>query len=742
MITAQSHPNWAWSKLLILLFVAILALPSIVTTAVAQPSHRSPQAHISAVSRALNAAAASSVAADRALVSDARALNICKRKHRKHCKASGNAVQRAGHRLAITERSVAKLARGGGRNRTTSTSAATQAPQLTVSGQTLNWTNPGNVSSFVFVRKVPGQEDQYSIVKGTTATPPPVPGYTVNYSVRTNVSGSVWAVAQNISYPAISPPATTPPTSTTPVTTPPTTTTTTTSTTPPPTTTTPTPTPPTDTRTAPIITVSGQTLTWTQIGAVNTYVLVTKVPGQEDRYSTVSGTSITPPPVAGATVRYSVRTAVEESLWAPEVTITYPASAPTPPPANTKEAPTITVSGQTLHWNAVAGVSSYAFVRKVPGQADQYSILSATSVTPPVTPGTTVRYSVRTNVEESLWAPEVTIVYPAAEPAPEPTPEPTPPVTQPGSGPFEMGVVAGAELTYELPFVEKLGTHTARMEFEINTPATQMASKIEAYARAGIRPLLLASFYGRMPSASEAQNLANWAKEFGPGGTLWQGKSFPAATAVTTIEFGNETSYTYQYSDNSTAGYASRAQTYALRLKEAHEAIQAVNSQVGLLAQGDSGGSGPEWANNMFKAVPNLGQLVAGWTIHPYGPEWQSRIDNLISTTQADGAPNTVPVYVTEWGLDTDNGHCLEYNFGWNKCMTYSEAASTLGSAVSAMRSRYGSRLAALYLYQAHDQAPTGTSTSLESSFGALQSNGSPKGAYTTEVQSLLSANP
>ncbi len=163
---------------------------------------------------------------------------------------------------------------------------------------------------------------------------------------------------------------------------------------------------------------------------------------------------------------------------------------------------------------------------------------------------------------------------------------------------------------------------------------------------------------------------------------------------------------------------------------------------MGLLAQGDSGGNGPEWANQMFKAVPNLGQLVAGWTIHPYGPEWQSRIDNLISTTQADGAPSTIPVYITEWGLDTDNGRCLDFNFGWNKCMSYGEAASTLGSAVNGMKARYGSRLAAFYLYQAHDQQPTGTSTSLESYFGAQQSNGSPKGAYTTEVESLLSANP
>jgi hypothetical protein len=318
------------------------------------------------------------------------------------------------------------------------------------------------------------------------------------------------------------------------------------------------------------------------------------------------------------------------------------------------------------------------------------------------------------------------------------------------AGKFEAGIVAGSALTYELPFVQKLGAHTARMEFDINTPTAKMAPIVEAYARAGVRPMLLASFDGTLPSSSEAQNLESWAAAFGPGGTLWQGKSLPAGTAVTDIEFGNETSYAYQFSDTSKtsdwyalSSYASRAQTYALRFKEAQTAIASANPSVGLLAQADDGGSGSSaWVENMFAAVPDLAQRVAGWTIHPYGPEWQTRIDKLASSTAASGASSTIPIYVTEIGLSSDNGRCLGDNYGWNPCMTYSEAASTLDSTVSAMRARYGSRLAALYVYQAHDQAATGASTERESYFGALQSDSSTKGAYTTEVQSLLSANP
>jgi hypothetical protein len=57
------------------------------------------------------------------------------------------------------------------------------------------------------------------------------------------------------------------------------------------------------------------------------------------------------------------------------------------------------------------------------------------------------------------------------------------------------------------------------------------------------------------------------------------------------------------------------------------------------------------------------------------------------------------------------------------------------------MESRYGSRLGAFFLYQAHDQYASGTQSGREAYFGSLQSNGAPKGAYTTEVKADLAAN-
>src|SRR5215213_951383 len=486
----------------------------------------------------------------------------------------------------------------------------------------------------------------------------------------------------------------------------------------------------TDVLAAPTMSVSGTTISWTSISGVSSYVFVRKVPGQAAQYSVVNGTSVTPPVVAGQTVSYGVRTNVSGSNWANEVTITYPAATVDP-----KTAPRMSVSGNTVSWTAIPSVSSYVFVRKVPGQTTQYSIVNGTSVTPPVVAGKTVGYGVRTNVSGSYWANEISITYPATS-----TSSPTSPTPTAIDGTFQMGITAGSSLSYELSFLRGLGAHTARLDYGIGTSASSMASVIDAYAKAGIRPLLLATFYGRNPTTAEAQNLGTWAAMYGPGGSFWAGKTYPANTAVTSIELGNETSYTYQFSDNSSSTYAARAQTYALRAKDAAAAIAASNSRVGLLVQGDNAQQQTAWVQNMFRAVPDLGQRAAGWTIHPYGPNWAARIDSTVNSTATAGSPAR-PIWVTEWGLSSDNGRCLSDNYGWNKCMTYGEAASTLHSVLSGMPTRYGSRLGAFFLYQAHDQYATGTKTGREAYFGALQSNGSAKGAYTTELKADLAVN-
>jgi hypothetical protein len=626
---SSSSSRTRWNRRLTLMLSGTIVLGSGMAASAAPARHQGSQSSGALAfasrshPRALMSAAKVAGRADRALVHDAKTLRHCRESRPGHCGTVHHALQGAGRRLARAQHHLTHVAGSTGRTTGTASSyrSAREAPKVHVSGQTLSWNRVARMHSYILVRHVPGQMPQTSIVHGRSVTPPPVPGVTVGYSVRTTALYSSWSAEVSIAYPRVGEP--------TPVKAP-------------------------DPQAAPALSASGQTLSWNAIAAITTYVLDIKVPGQVDQYTEVTGTAFKPPVVAGKTVHYQVRTAVEGSVWSTEAGISFPA---------TRE------------------------------------------VTPPTEPKT--------------------------EPAPAPSPAP---------GSFEMGVVAGTS-TYEIPFVHTVGAHTVRMEASIDSSAAELAPLVEGYAKAGVRLLLLAGFGGRIPSPAEAQNLASWAAAFGPGGTQWKGKSLPADTAVTDIEFGNETSYTYQFSDNSPSGYASRAQSYALRFKEAQTAIQAANPAVGLLAQADSGGNTSAWVDNMFAAVPDLAKRVAGWTVHPYGANWQARLDQLVSNTAAHGAPSSIPIYITEWGLASDNGRCLTDNYGWNKCMSYAEAATTLTTTLTAMRARYGSRLAAFYLYHVRDQKPTGATTDREAYFGALQSAGAAKGVYTTTVQSLIAAN-
>ncbi len=318
---------------------------------------------------------------------------------------------------------------------------------------------------------------------------------------------------------------------------------------------------------------------------------------------------------------------------------------------------------------------------------------------------------------------------------------PSPPVEESlkSSATFQPGINSGWDMTYDVPGAAQLGAKLVRLAVGIEQTPAQLEPIVAAYAAHGIRVLPMASFYGSMPTPAEAKNLASWASTFGPGGSFWAGRS-DGQLAIQSIEFGNETSYSYQYSEDSPAGYAARAQAYAQRFAEAAIAIRSVNQGVGLLAQGDAGNAGSSWIENMFKAVPDLGTLVAGWTIHPYGTGWRPRLENLIAETAAQGAPSNIPIDITEWGLSSDNGQCLSENYGWNACMTYQEAAEALSKTVSEMRGLLGDRLGMFMLYQIRDQQTPGSTTNREAYFGALQHELQPKGAYTSAVESLLAS--
>jgi hypothetical protein len=144
----------------------------------------------------------------------------------------------------------------------------------------------------------------------------------------------------------------------------------------------------------------------------------------------------------------------------------------------------------------------------------------------------------------------------------------------------------------------------------------------------------------------------------------------------------------------------------------------------------------------MFEAVPGLAGMVDGWTVHPYGPRsrWEPKLDRLIAQTAARGAPASIPIDVTEYGISTSDGRALNDNYGWPVNQTYGQAATALDATVRDMLTdpAIGPRLRLFMIYAAHDLRPPGTTKDREHSFGALQHDLAEKGVYSGEVRRQL----
>lgn len=317
-------------------------------------------------------------------------------------------------------------------------------------------------------------------------------------------------------------------------------------------------------------------------------------------------------------------------------------------------------------------------------------------------------------------------------------PRATPPPAR--SGGFLVGINSGPAPVWEATQMPSIHPRLVRFPTSISTPASALAQYVGGMAARGTEVLPLATFYGRVPTASEAQNLASWAHAFGPGGTFWRGRT-DGYLAMRHIEFGNETNQSYQFSGcgPGCSSYTSRAQAYAQRARDAINAIDGPNgnSGVSLLVQGDSGGCAcSQWIDGMFSAVPNLNRLVGGWTVHPYGPKarYAPILNEMVRDTAKHG-DTTVPIWATEYGIASDNGRCLSDNYMWPRCLTYAQAALDLHGGIADLHNTYGSRLAAVLIFVQRDLSPSGSSSNREGYFGAFQHNGAPKGAYTAEVQ-------
>src|SRR3954454_6292453 len=334
---------------------------------------------------------------------------------------------------------------------------------------------------------------------------------------------------------------------------------------------------------------------------------------------------------------------------------------------------------------------------------------------------------VRGVCDRNLWVDSVSFTTVAPAPAPPP-PAPA----------FTVGLVAGPAAAWEASLADKAGLHpkVVRVPFQIGASVSSVQSQVAGLAAKGVQALLLAEFPGRIPSQAEAQSLAAWAKAVGPGGTFWAGRA-DGALAVRDIEFGNETNQSYQFGGvSSGSSYIARAQSYAQRARDAADAIRAANPSVGLLAIGDNGGSGTsQWVDGMFSAVPDLNKHVAGWSAHPYGPKirYGPVMDKAMNDVTRHG-DTTLPFFLTEYGISTNNGTCLDSNYNWPNCMTYQQAGDSMRNAILDLKQSYP-RIAQIYIFEQRDMAndPNGR----EANFGAIKSDGSLKGAYTDTIRNI-----
>ena len=238
-------------------------------------------------------------------------------------------------------------------------------PTLQVSGTRLSWNASPGVTSYVLaIDPVATGVTTYQTVTGASFTPPAMPGQLVYYGLSANIHGAAWATAVSINWPVPLPPA-------------------------------------------PTLSVSGTSLQWNALSGVSSYVLSIKPAATGvTTTQTVTGTSFTPLAVPGQLVSYSLRANVSGAPSSASVSINWP--VPLPP------APLLSVSGTSLKWNALSGVSSYVLaINPSSTGVTSYQTVTGTSFTPPAMPGQSVDYGLRANVDGAPWAAGVSITWPA-----------------------------------------------------------------------------------------------------------------------------------------------------------------------------------------------------------------------------------------------------------------------------------------------------------------------------------------
>jgi hypothetical protein len=311
---------------------------------------------------------------------------------------------------------------------------------------------------------------------------------------------------------------------------------------------------------------------------------------------------------------------------------------------------------------------------------------------------------------------------------------------RPAPAPLQVGVV-GSQAPQAADQVASLGAHVMRDEFTTSTTVEQLAPVVDRLAARGIRLQPLVGWDNGSP-APDLTAVARWAAAFGPGGSHWAGRTdVDPSVAMTDIELGNENAFYYKSGLPDDADYHALGTAYGRRSVEAARAVNRANPAVGVLVELESAdGKRSSWIDDTLNAGgPDLVRLMHGPVIHPYGPDWQQKIDRDTGFLRAHGV--TMPFFVTEWGISSDNGPALSGNYDFPVDLTYDRAGALLSTALDRMGAE-PAKVRQVLLYQLGDQRDPGSDAEREHYFGLFRRDGSDKGAYTAAVRSACRRFP
>jgi hypothetical protein len=387
-------------------------------------------------------------------------------------------------------------------------------------------------------------------------------------------------------------------------------------------------------RRAPHLAVSHKTLKWARVDRLDRYLLKIKVPGRPAKYAVVRGTSVTPPPVPGVIVHYSVRTTAHQSAWAHERFISYP-------PVAAAAAPTTAISPLSSSESTALDPSSESSGTGPTDPSGPAPEAPGTGPTAPVLPSEALGESFVKGV---------------------------------AIDPVGWGEGAAPEIAGE---VHSLGAEWVRTDLPwkevMPSPGVYDWSHFDSVMRnSEAQGMHVLPILGYAPSWTTPTNAAGYA-EFVAAAVARYG---PGTTAnLHWFELWNEPYFSYAWS-----GKTPEPEAYARDVLAAAEAAKKVNPAVKLLVAGEdadggqTGGSSPyetSWVNDMFTAVPDLGKWIDGVAVHPYGDDpalplterggfrdatgkWSfQRIDTIHEQFLAHGV--NVPFWITEVGWSTYN---------------------------------------------------------------------------------------